>query len=295
MRATILVLGADGNIGRPLVQELLKTGKHIVAGAHNPLHVPEQFKTEPLIDVRRFDFLNAATFAPALAGVDQVFFVRPPQLSKPKQDMFPFLDAVKAAHVQQTVFVSMIGVEKNVVTPHHKIEKYIEKIGLPHTFIRPSFFMQNLSTTHLADIRDRHDLFIPAGNALTSFIDARDIAAVAAKALLDPKQYLGQKLAITGGTAISYEQAAAIMTNVLGVKFTYTHPGLLQFRRTMLKRGIKKDFVNVMVMLYVITRMGNAKTVTDTVQKVLGRAPISFAQFVADNADVFLGKTDQAK
>lgn len=287
MTETILVLGADGNIGFPLVQELLPTGVHVVAGAHNVQHVPQQFKDDERIEVRRFDFLNAATFGPALENVDRVFFVRPPQLAKPKEDMFPFLDAVKASPVQQTVFVSMIGVEHNPVTPHHKIEKYIEQIGLPHTFIRPSFFMQNLSTTHVLDIQERHELFVPAGKALTSFIDTRDIAAVAARALLD-RSYIGQNLSITGGEAISYYQAADIMTQVLGVTITYTHPGLLQFRRALLKRGVKPDFVNVMVMLYVITRMGNAKSVTNTVQKVLGRAPITFKQFVEDNRATFL-------
>lgn len=62
----------------------------------------------------------------------------------------------------------------------------IVSLGLPHTFIRPSFFMQNLSTTHREDICQRNDLFIPAGNAKTSFIDTADIAAVAAKVLTTP-------------------------------------------------------------------------------------------------------------
>ncbi|KRN25639.1 NmrA family protein [Lacticaseibacillus camelliae DSM 22697 = JCM 13995] len=186
MTNTILIIGGTGNIGFPLVKLLAQDDDvHLVAGAHNLKKDQAQYGDLP-VDVRRFDFLDASTFDQALAGVDRVFFVRPPQLAKPKEDMLPFLNQVKAHGVKQTVFVSMIGVEKNPVTPHHKIEKMIVSLGLPHTFIRPSFFMQNLSTTHREDICQRNDLFIPAGNAKTSFIDTADIAAVAAKVLTTP-------------------------------------------------------------------------------------------------------------
>ncbi|WP_127850187.1 SDR family oxidoreductase [Lacticaseibacillus hulanensis] len=284
---TILVLSATGNIGRPLLDELLSQDVRIVAGVHNPQHVPGELR-ETKIEWRHFDFLNAHSFS-AAHDADRVFFVRPPQLGKPKQDMFPFLDYLKQnGRVKQVVFVSMLGVDKNPVTPHHKIEKHIREIGLPHTFIRPSFFMQNLTTTHVQDIREHHDLFIPAGNSVTSFIDTRDIAAVAAKCLLND-QYIGQQLDITGGRALSYDQVAAIMSKELGTAITYSNPSLLHFRKVMRKRGIPAEFVNVMVMLYVITRLGNAKAVTDTLPQVLGREPITFEQFVADNRAVLLG------
>ena len=78
------------------------------------------------------------------------------------------------------------------------------------------------------------------------------------------------------------------MGETLGVPITYSHPGLLQFRRAMIRRGVKKEFVNVMVMLYVITRLGNAKGVTDTVQQVLQRPARTVAQFVQANAALFL-------
>ncbi|MFC6171859.1 NmrA family NAD(P)-binding protein [Loigolactobacillus jiayinensis] len=287
----ILVLGGTGNIGFPLITELAKSDNvTIIAGVHQPTTEAAKFQDFKNVTVSKFDFLDAGTFAGVLAGVDRVFFVRPPQLAKPKVDMFPFLDQVKASQVKHIVFVSLIGVEKNPMTPHHKIEQQILKLGIPHTFIRPSFFMQNLNTTHLVDIRDHHTLFVPAGHSKTSFIDTRDIGAVAAKCLLST-EYINTELEITGEKALTYTEIAGIMSKILGTAIDYSQPSLLRFRKTMLKRGLKKEYVNVMVMLYLITQLGNANKTTTTLEQVLGRPATSFEQYVTDYKAVFTGQT----
>lgn len=209
------------------------------------------------------------------------------QLSKPKEDMLPFLTYAKAQNIQQNVFVSLIGVEKNLVTPHHKIEKMIKQLELPYTFIRPSFFMQNLNTTHREDIQCNHDLFIPAGRAKTSFIDTRDIGAAAAVCLTDAR-YLNRELDITGPAALTYDEIAKEMSTILETKITYSRPSLLKFRQVMIKRRIPKGYVNVMVMLYLITQLGNAKQVTNVLEKILNRPPRTIAEYISDYKASFL-------
>lgn len=286
----ILVIGATGNIGLPVVKSLVANPQiHVKAGVHNVAHAQQVFQNEPNIELVEFDFLKPATFANALANVSKVFFVRPPQLANPKQDMLPFLKFVKQAQIKQLVFVSLLGVEHNPMTPHHKIEKMIRELEIPHTFIRPSFFMQNLNTTHQFDIQERHDLFIPAGNAKTSFIDTRDIGEVAAVCLTNT-QYLNQELDLTGPDALTYDEIAAVLTKNLGEDFSYSKPSLWKFRQTMIKRGIRKDYVNVMVMLYLITQLGNAKKVTPTVAEVLGRPARTMTDYVNDYRQDFLRK-----
>ena len=147
--------------------------------------------------------------------------------------------------------------------------------------------MQNLSTTHLEDIREHHDLFIPAGHAKTSFIDTRDIGEVAAVCLTD-STYINQELELTGPEALTYDEIARDMSHILGVSISYSKPSLLNFRQVMIKRGIPKDYVNVMVMLYLITQLGNAKTVTNTVEKVLNHPPRSIQEFISDYRNDFL-------
>jgi len=284
----ILVIGGTGNIGFPLVKYLdSKENIQITVGVHNMAKGQPKFQQFKHVKVCHFDFLDPATFETAFDGISKVFFVRPPQLANPKVDMLPFLQFAQKQQIKQTVFVSLFGVEKNPMTPHHKIEQMILDLNLPYTFIRPSFFMQNLDTTHQEDIQKNHDLFIPAGNSRTSFIDTRDIAEVAGIALLDPK-YLNQKLNITGPKALSYGEVAQIMSKILDTKITYSKPSLLKFRKVMLKRGLKKDYVNVMVMLYLITQLGNAKTVTHDAEKILGHAPRNIQTYIQDYKDYFI-------
>lgn len=92
--------------------------------------------------------------------------------------MNPSMDAAKQAGVTHVVFLSLIGIENAKYVPHYKVETYLHKINLQTTFLRCSFFMQNLNTTHRKEIKERNEIFVPVGNAKTSFIDARDIGAV---------------------------------------------------------------------------------------------------------------------
>lgn len=190
----ILIIGGTGNIGLPLIDYLTQINDvKIVAGSHNVEYAHSLLQKYPEVQIKPFDFLDPKTFTNAFAGVSKVFFVRPPQLANPKKDMLPFLRYAQKQNLEQIVFISLLGVEHNPMTPHHKIEQLILDLKIPYTFIRPSFFMQNLNTTHLYDLREKHDLFIPAGNSRTSFIDTRDIGEIAAIALTD-KTYLNQKV-----------------------------------------------------------------------------------------------------
>jgi len=99
--------------------------------------------------------------------------------------MRPAIEYAVAHGVRHVVFLSLLGAERNPILPHTKIEKVLMASGAAWTMLRCGFFMQNLNTTHLADIREYDDLFIPAGGGKTSFIDVRDIGAVAARILME--------------------------------------------------------------------------------------------------------------
>jgi hypothetical protein len=146
--------------------------------------------------------------------------------------------------------------------------------------------MQNLSTTHAAEIRDRHEIFVPVGKAKTSFIDTRDIGAVAAECFTSDK-HIYQSYTLTGSEAFDYYEVAQIISEELERKIVYKNPGLLEFRRETIKRGTKKEFANVMTMLYLLTKMGTAEKVTDDLEKVLQRKPMTFKQFVRDHKNTW--------
>jgi uncharacterized protein YbjT (DUF2867 family) len=146
--------------------------------------------------------------------------------------------------------------------------------------------MQNLNTTHRAEIRDDDEICVPVGKAKTSFIDVRDVGAVAARVLTEPG-HEGRAYALTGGTALDYDQVAELFTEVLGREITYTNPSILAFIQRSRERGLPMKFVLVMVGLYTATRFGTADTVTGTVERLLGRPPITMRQYIEDYADVW--------
>lgn len=275
-----LVTGATGNIGKYVVDNLLEFDKKVKAGVRS-LKSIDKLEEQENLELIEFDFLNEKTFENALEGVQGIFLVRPPQLANPKEDMLPFLKKVKEKNIEKIVFVSLLGVEKNPIVPHRKIEDMIRDLRIPYVFLRPSFFMQNLNTNHLDEIRDRDEIFIPAGDAKTSFIDTRDIG-LAASITLTQDKYKNQSFTLTGDRAIDYREVSNIMSEVLNKDIDYKNPNLLEFRRERINKGTKKEFANVMTLLYIMTKLGTAKRVTDDLEKIIGRKPTSFKKYVED-------------
>jgi uncharacterized protein YbjT (DUF2867 family) len=283
----ILVTGATGNVGGDVLRGLLELGEPVRAAvtdvARARTTLPEN------AEVVRFDFTDSSSYGPALEGVTRVFLMRPPIMGDPKVFQ-PFLEALKFINLEQVVFLSLLGAQNNPVVPHRKLELAIEKLSLPHVFLRPSFFLQNLSTTHLQDILERNDLFVPAGNGRTSFIDARDISAVAVRALSVPHIVNGG-IDLTGSEALTYSEVAAIFSEVLGRHITYSNPVPPKFGLEMQQRGMKPAFVNIMILIYNTNRFGLAARATNDVERILGRKPISVRGFVEDFKPIFARST----
>lgn len=281
----ILVTGASGNVGRYVAEELLNKGEQVVAAGTDPDKLRTLFKDR--VDTVHFDFTDKNTFASALMEIDRVFLIRPPNLGKP-EDLYPFIDAMKDRQIKLVSFLSLMGVESNTIPPHHKIEKYIEASDIPYAHVRPGFFMQNLSGIHSVEIRGKDQIFVPAGKSKTSFIDAKDIGLAVATLLHDPERFKYTDHTITGGEALDYDQVAEILSKVTGKKITYARPGYLKYRRYYIKnRGMDKDYVNVTVALYFMTRIGTAKAITDDFEKLTGRHPRTFEQFAIDHIQYF--------
>jgi uncharacterized protein YbjT (DUF2867 family) len=218
--------------------------------------------------------------------VSKLFLMRPPQISDVQTYLFPVVDYAKEVGVRHIAFLSLLGVEKQRFVPHYKVEKHLLASGVPYTFLRPSFYMQNLNTTHRAEIGDRDEILIPVGKAKTSFLDVRDIGAVAAKVLTQPG-HENRAYELTGGEALDYYQVADLFTEVLGRKITYRNPSIPRFIRYQRQQGIPLPAILIMVGLYTATRFGSGKRVTGEVTKLLGRPPIAMRQYIEDYADAW--------
>ncbi|WP_270790499.1 MULTISPECIES: NmrA family NAD(P)-binding protein [Enterococcus] len=282
----VLVTGALGNVGGYVAKHLLQNGQEVLCGDINVAALDQKYGTRTTNVF--FDFTDSTSFAPALEDVDRVFIMRPPHLGKP-EDLKPFIEALQATgKIRLVSFLSLLGVEKNPVPPHHKIEKYIEAAGLPYCHLRPSFFMQNISGVHAFEIKHFDRIVIPVGQSVTSFIDAEDIGELAAKVLSEPTAHQNTAYSVTGPAALNYQEVAQIMSEELGRTITYTNPKpnfAKKYWREV--RGLDKSYVTVMGMLYLMTRLGGAKQVNTNFQEVMGKAPQTFRDFVQKNRAVW--------
>jgi uncharacterized protein YbjT (DUF2867 family) len=278
MNNRVFITGATGNVGAEVVKAFPNPGllRCAVINDADARKVPEGIETV------RFDFQDPATYADAFRDVRAMFLMRPPHLANVERDFVPPITAAVQAGVQHIAFLSLVGVENAKFVPHYKIEQAVKASGAQWTMLRASFFMQNLSTTHRAEIRDRSVIALPVGKAKTSFVDVADIGGVGAKALSEPG-HENQAYTITGGESLNYDQVAALLTDVLGRPIRYTHPDPLSFAISQKRGGRPWGMTLVMTMLYTMTRNGSADVITDDVQRVLGRPPVTFRQFAERN------------
>jgi uncharacterized protein YbjT (DUF2867 family) len=281
MSQQILITGATGNVGSEVVKILQQQGQALKIAAHVPAKAQQIFGDKAGLEYLPFDFKQPETFPPALQNVKKIFLVRPPDVSDSKKYVDPFIEAAKLAGVEQIVFLSLLGVEKNKVVPHYKIEQSIINSGIDWTFLRASFFMQNLATTHREEIKFQNEIFVPAGRGKTGFIDVRDIAAVAAKALSE-EGHRHQAYPLTGNAALSYYEVAKEFSEILGRPVRYSNPSPLKFIWSKFRQKLPLSFIVVMTGIYLTARFGMAATVTPDTERLLGRKPITVRQFIED-------------
>lgn len=274
MTAPILVMGATGTVGAAVARELRAAGLPVRAGVRRC-----RVGANGADDVA-LDLTAPHTWPGAFDGVRTMFLLRPPALGNARRDVLPAVAAAQAAGVEHVVFLSLQGADRITVVPHHAIEAWLRTSGLSWTFVRPSFFCQNLSTTHAGDIRDRSEVVVPAGNGRTAFVDALDVAAVAARALADPVAHRDKAWTVTGPDALTYGEVARLLTAELGREIRYRRPGLVRYaRHAHGALGMPAGMIAVTAAIYTTARLGLADSLTSDVQTVLGRPPVAFREF----------------
>lgn len=274
----MLVTGASGTVGRYVAAELATRGVPVRRAV--PHVDPDNMDGSPSC---RFTFEDRKTWPAALDGVERVFLMRPPAISDVKNMIGPFIAEMARRRVRHTVVLSLMGV--NPAMPHWRLEREVKSAGLRWTMLRPAFFMQNLETAYRDDIRDHDRIRLPAGRGKTSFIDTRDVAAVAVLAFADPSMHAGHAYTLTGPQAFDWGRVASVLSAELGRPISYEPISLRAARREMRTAQLPSAYVNVQLLINVVARVGLADTMTTTLAHVLGRAPRTITDYIHDNRE----------
>jgi uncharacterized protein YbjT (DUF2867 family) len=281
MSKPVLVTGATGTIGRDIAKRLSEGGVSVRAGVRDQAKAKKEL---PDIALVPFDFENEKMFSAALEGVEKVFLL-PPLLPNQLELMNRFVDAAKRAGVGHIVKLSAIGIddetEPTAIKWHGASERHIRESGVAFTFLRPNSFMQNFITY----FPPRNGaIYLPWGNGTASFVDTRDIANVAAKALTSDG-HGGRIYTLTGPATLGIAEVALILSEVAGREFKYVDVPEAAARDGMLQAGVPPWQVELVMELHAVNKQNRWSAVTSDIEKVTGTPPTDFAQFARDHAD----------
>lgn len=274
----ILVVGANGQIGSSLIPLLQAKGHTVIKAS-----------SRPSTDAQTVH-LNLATgdgLAQAFQGIEQAFLMAAPGYANQHELLIPAIDAAKAAGVKKVVLLSAMGANAHDQIPLRRAELHLEQSGLIWNVIRPNWFMQNFHTFWVQGIREQGQIFLPVGKAAGSFIDTRDIAAVAA-VLFDTHAEDNRELDLTGSEALDHDQVAAILSAATGRPIGYTEISAEAMRDGLLAAGLPVDYTEFLITILGAFKDGHAARITDHVPRLLGRAPITFAEYARDHRTQWL-------
>ena len=280
---TILVTTPTSKIGSALVSVLTEQGMDVRIGAHT---IEKAQKLFPETEIVALDFSDAVSVKAALDGADRLYLA-PPREDFPVAPLLRTVDLAKAAGIKRIVFLSAMRVE-DIETNIRQIERGTETSGIDFTHLRINVLLQNYSTMSAEPIRAQGVFVEPVGDERTSFVDARDVAAVAAAALNEPG-HAGQAYTLTGAVAHSRAEVAAAIAQATRKPIHYQSLSDEEFRALAQSLAWTDEFITMMLGFYhTHIRSGRSAIVTDTIERVLKRPPTSLTQFVQDYCNVWL-------
>jgi uncharacterized protein YbjT (DUF2867 family) len=199
------------------------------------------------------------------------------------------IDASVAASVKHIVLNSALGAgdhPKSFPSWHRKVEDKLKSTGISFTILRPNSFHQNVVTYFAPSIRAQGVFYSSVGQARVSFLDVRDIALVAAKALAGG-QHSGKTYELSGPEALSYAQIADKISKHTGRTVQYVDIPAEAQRKAMLDQGMPAWQVDALLDLQEYYTSGKGGIVDQVLPSLLGRSPITIDRFLSEFAREF--------
>lgn len=282
MDGRILVLGATGAVGRGVAEGLAARGEAVRAASRDP--AAARAGTPLPVEWVELDLERPDTFGAALEGVDRVFLIARPGDEHPERAAGPLVEAMRRAGTRHVVNLTALGVETRNDIHLRKVELLLEGSGLEYTHLRPNFFMQVFATEPLLPaIRATGAIRLPAGEARVSYIDARDIAAVAVAALAEPG-HAGKAYTLTGPEALDHAEVAALLSEAAGTRVRYEPATEEEARAALAGAGFPARRVERLIGFYRLVRAGFCAPVSGDVERVLGRPATPLARFAQEHS-----------
>lgn len=282
----IFVTGGAGYVGPEIARRLVEAGQRVrllVASLAEAEQV-EGLGREIVVGDRR----KPATFASALEGVETAVLLTRNALDLPEQEAV-FARTAKAAGVGRVVKLSAFDADPNAPEgarrAHAEAEEGVKRSGVPWTFLRPEFFMQNL-LWFADEIKAKGTFSLPLKTGRIGMIDYRDIAAVAVKCATETG-HEGSIYSLSGPELLSMDDVAEKLTRAVGMPIRYNDVPPDEFERLLVAMGRPAWHARAISVLYSEMSQGSSAVVTEDVPRILGRAATPFGEVARDYAHLF--------
>ena len=282
---TVLVIGATGNTGSVLAARLRDAGVPVRAASRRAA-------TDAGMEQVRFDWEDAATYGPALAGIERIYLVAPVRVAdptlaaSPERVMVPFLRRALDAGVRRAVLLSSSAIPEGGPALG-QVHRAVREIIPEWSILQPSWFMQNFTSgMHGEAIHTDGEIVTATGEGRVAFVDVGDIAEVAFRALTDAEPH-NRAHVITGPEALSYAEAAATISEAAHRPVRHVSISRAQLTERLMGAGMPESYAALLANLDDAIKNGAEDRVTSTVKAVTGRPPRPFADFAAANASVW--------
>lgn len=273
MNGKVLVIGANGTIGQHTVAYLLEQGVAVKAASRSG-------KAPTGAEGIVFDYTGQTDFDALFAEVASVYVMVPAGYLNVQELLTPLIHEAAKRKVK-VVLQTALGVDADENIPYRQVELALERSGTPYVILRPNWFADNFHTYWLHGIQTG-TIAMPAGEGKSSFIDVRDIAESAA-AVLTQDQFNGKAFNLTGPKALSYTDAAAILSTALNQPIKYQAIDDATFIRNLTGAGVPQDYAEFLAFLFHPVREGWTAGVTGAVKELTGHEPRSLETYVQDN------------
>jgi uncharacterized protein YbjT (DUF2867 family) len=276
MAERVLVTGGTGKTGSLVVLELAKRGVGVSIATRRP-SAPDHV---------RFDWADAATHGPALAGIDAVYLVAPTDRTDQLSVMRPFLERAVAQGIGPLVLLGASSLDEGDPMMG-EVHAWLRHHAARWTVLRPSWFMQNFVNQLLPAILAEGRIHTAAEDGRVPFIDAADIAAVAVRALTGILP--SGDLLLTGPEALSYDTAANMVAAVAGRPVTHVRLSATELAARYRRLSLPDDYADLLAGMDRAIARGSEDRTTAEVQRLTGRPPMRLAGFLAAHRAILRG------
>ena len=288
----ILITGASGSVGKVVLAEVARRGEK-----HRAMYrsKEEASKTPAGTETVIADFADKPSLVAAMRGVESVYLVCSPIPDLVRLESNA-IEACEAAGVRRVVLNSALGAgdyPKSFPSWHRKVEDKLKSTKMAYCILRPNSFMENVLTYYAPSIRAEGAFYGAMGNARTSYLDVRDIAVVASKAL-QGGQHDAQTYELNGPEALTYAEVAEKISRHAGISAKYVDIPAEAQRKAMLDQGMPEWQVTALLDLQEYYTGGKGRTLDGLLERLLGRPPARMDAFLQEYTGEFRAQSAKA-